>query len=281
MKDFNLVFFGVRGSYPVPNQTVIKYGGNTASLLLESRGQPMILDAGTGIIGIGRYLVNQKPNLKEINICLTHFHIDHIMGIPFFEPVYDPDYKINIFSSETPDARLQETIYSLFNQPLSPIGNEGIKADITFNILDLNSRRTLKIGSHFAVDYVREQHPTTGVLVYRVTCGNKRLVYATDVESPAGFSKETLEFIDGADVLIHDTMYFDWDYFSKDRPKKGYGHSTVSMAVANARKGNVKKLILFHFNPNYSDQQVDDLYKEAKQAFTETYLAEELKNFSI
>lgn len=281
MHDFKLVFYGVRGSYPVPNQTVIKYGGNTASILLETGDHPLILDAGTGIIGIGRYLVNEKPKLKEINIFLTHFHIDHIMGIPFFEPVYDPDYKINIYSSETPGARLQETIYSLFNQPLSPIGNEGIKADITFNILDLDNPETINIGGSFAVDYVREQHPTTGVLVYRITSGNKRLVYATDVESPNGFSKETLEFIDGADVLIHDTMYFDWDYFSKDRPKRGYGHSTVSMAVANARKGNVKKLYLFHFNPIYSDRQVETLYNEAKQSFNETYLAEELKKFTI
>ncbi|NIM85091.1 MAG: hypothetical protein GTO20_40440 [Candidatus Aminicenantes bacterium] len=281
MQDIKLIFYGVRGSYPVPDKNVIKYGGNTASILVEVDHQPLILDAGTGIISIGTYLKTNRPHLKEIDIFLTHLHIDHIQGIPFFDPVFDPEFQINIYCNENPEIRLEETIYGLFNQPLSPIGNEGIKARINFKILDLNHKETITIGNTIAIDYIKETHPVSGVLTYRLTIGDKRIVYATDVESPGGFSEDTIAFIKGADILIHDSMYFDWDYYSPEHPKKGFGHSTVSMAVENAIKGEVKKLFLFHYNPNYSDEEIEKMVQEAKEKFKDTYLSEELKNFRL
>jgi len=281
MQDIKLIFYGVRGSYPVPDKSVIKYGGNTASILIEAGDKPLILDAGTGIINIGTYLKTSLPDLKEIDIFLTHFHVDHIQGIPFFRPVYDPQFRINIYCNENPGARLEETIYTLFNQPLSPVGDEGIKARIDFKILDLNHKKTITPGNGIAIDYILEKHPVSGVLIYRITIGDKRIVYATDVESPGGFSEDTIDFIKGADVLIHDSMYFDWDYYSPQHPKKGYGHSTVSMAVKNAIKGEVKKLFLFHYNPDYSDKEVEKMHEEAKQIFKETYLSKELRNFTL
>jgi ribonuclease BN (tRNA processing enzyme) len=281
MNDIKLVFYGVRGSYPVSGKDVLKYGGNTPSILIDVDGQPLILDAGTGIIGIGTDLKKNRPDLKKIDIFLTHFHMDHIQGIPFFEPVFDPEFQINIYCNENPEVRLEDTIYGLFNQPLSPIGNEGIKAQIKFKILDMNHKETITIGNTIAIDYIKETHPVAGVLIYRLSIGDKRIVYATDVESPDGFSENTIGFMKGADILIHDTMYFDRDYYSPQQPKKGYGHSTVSMAVENARKAEVKKLFLFHYNPNYSDKDIEKLYQEAKEKFKNTYLSEELKNFRL
>jgi ribonuclease BN (tRNA processing enzyme) len=281
MQDIRLIFYGVRGSYPVPDAKVAKYGGNTASILIECGNHLLIFDAGTGIINIGNYLKNEKPHLKKLDLFLTHLHIDHIQGLPFFHPVFDNRYQINIHCNETDEARLDDTIHSLFNQPLSPIGSEGILADIRFNILDPNHKKSITIGNNVSVDFIKEQHPVAGVLLYRIDFHGKRIVYATDVESPDGFSKNTLAFINGVDALIHDSMYFDWDYFQDNHSKKGYGHSTVSMAVANAAKGNVKKLILFHYNPNYSDNEIEAMVKEARQKFKETYLSEELKEFLI
>jgi phosphoribosyl 1,2-cyclic phosphodiesterase len=282
MVEHSFVFYGVRGSYPVPSKNALKYGGNTSCVLIEAGGDIAVLDAGTGIIQVGKYLKKHKPQRKHINIFLTHLHIDHIMGFPFFAPVFDKEYVINIHCDEHKLSPLEKTIYSLFNQPLSPIGNAGIKATINFKILDKVHPKPVTVGEHIRIDYIKEHfHPITGVMIYKVTIEGKQLVYATDIESPDGFLPEHLEFIKGVDVLIHDSMYFDSDYNYKPFPKKGFGHSTVSMAVANAIKGEVKRLILFHYNPNYSDDDVDRMHAEAKEMLGRTEVSKEMKKFSL
>lgn len=277
-----MIFYGVRGSYPVPDKKVAKYGGNTASILIESDNDSIILDAGTGIINLGTHLRENKPKLKKIDIFLTHLHIDHIQGLPFFDPVFDKEYVINIHCNETEKNPLEKTIYSLFNQPLSPIGNNGIKATLNFRILNTDHPGTIRVGETIALEYIKDDfHPLAGVLLYRIAAGERRIVYATDVESPRGFSREQREFVRGADILIHDSMYFDADYYSPTFPKKGFGHSTVSMAVENAIATGVKKLYLFHYNPAYSDADVEKMHREAKKKFKPTYLSEELKEIIL
>lgn len=282
MQESKLVFYGVRGSYPVSDKKVIKYGGNTSCVLIESEDQYIILDAGTGIINIGKYLMELNPNPKKINLFLTHLHIDHILGLPFFEPVFDEEYEIDIYSDQTNATPLKKTIYALFNKPLSPISTKGIKAKLNFYILDTNNRKTLHINKHISIDYIKEKsHPLTGVLLYRLSINGKSIVYSTDVESPQGYNPEILDFIKGADILIHDSMYFDEDYHSNLAPKKGYGHSTVQMAVNNAINGSVKELFLFHYDPGYSDADVERMQQEARKKFKYTYLSEELKEINL
>jgi len=282
MQTIKLIFYGVRGSYPVADKNVNKYGGNTACIQIESGQEHIILDAGTGIINLGKQLLKTNPKNKKINLFLSHLHIDHIQGIPFFDPVFHPDYEINIYSDQNQDTPLAETVYSLFNQPLSPIGNEGIKAALKFHILDQEERKTIPIGSNFTLDYFKEYlHPQAGVLLYRITIDDKRIVYATDIESPQGFSPEQMNFIKGADILIHDSMYFDSDYESETFPKKGFGHSTVSMATKNAINGEVKELYLYHYDPNYSDEEVERMLQEARKKFNPTYLSQESKEIIL
>lgn len=280
-QDIQLVFYGVRGSYPVCDPDVVKYGGNTASILIECDEQVLILDAGIGIVKLGKFLVNQRPRVKSVDIFLTHLHIDHIQGIPFFDPVFDPGYRIRFYCDQGPTTPLAKTIYSLFNQPLSPIGNDGIKANIEFFTLDLNRIQPVHLPGGLVVQYHKDSHPLAGVLLYKVLVAGRSVVYATDVETPQGFNDQTREFIQGADVLIHDSMYFDADYFSSRHPKAGYGHSTVSMAAANAVKAKVKQLYLFHFNPMYSDRELERMLQEARKIFKKTNLAQELKKISI
>ena len=279
MSETNLVFYGVRGSYPVvPNKNVSKYGGNTASILIERDDKVIILDAGTGIFNIGNYLKEIKPHIKKADLFLTHLHIDHIQGIPSFEPVFDEKFELNIYCDNGKNISFEDTVYSLFNKPLSPIGNQGIKAKINFIPLNPKEPETVQIDEGLSVDYMKENsHPHAGVLIYRINIENKRIVYATDVESPDGFEKKYLEFIKGADILIHDSQYFDADYNSNENSKKGFGHSTVSMAVANAIKCEVKKLFLFHYSHGYSDKDIKRMLKEARKKFKNTYLSKELK----
>lgn len=284
MNEANLVFYGVRGSYPVPTINTQKYGGNTASLLFEKGDKIVILDGGTGIIHIGNYLKKHKPHVKKVDLFLTHLHVDHIQGIPFFEPVFDKEFEITVYSDNNTKENIsfQDTVYSLFAQPLSPIGKEGIKAAFRFVPLDTRDPKSITIDDGFSVEYIKEcGHPLSGVLIYKVNVGDKRVVYATDVETPNGFDGRYLEFIRGVDILIHDSQYFDADYYSPGHPKKGFGHSTVSMAAANARKAGVKKLYLFHYSPDYTDEDVETMLAEARKIFNNTFLSEELKKISL
>ncbi len=276
------VFYGVRGSHPVADVRVSKYGGNTASILVEKDDRIVILDAGTGIIKIGNYIMANKPQTRQVDIFLTHFHFDHILGLPFFEPIFCQDFKINIYSPCYNNKSSEDVIMTIFNQPYSPITSKGVKAKIVYIELDPAKQETLRIDDDFSVDFKKDNsHPRCGVLLYRLNFGEKSLVYATDVETPSGFPDDTIEFIRDTDVLIHDSQYFDCHYDGCETPKKGYGHSSVSMAVHNAEKANVKKLFLFHYAPSYSDDQLEEMLQEARKRLPHTYLAEELKEFFI
>lgn len=284
MHETNLVFYGVRGSYPVPDKNMIKYGGNTASILIENDNHILILDGGTGIVNIGNYLRTAKPRIKHINLFLTHLHIDHIQGIPFFDPVFDKEFHITIYCDNNKDKGISfpETIYSLFDMPLSPIGKKGIKATVDFVELNTIEPQLITFADDFTLGYIKENsHPLSGVIIYRLNIGDKHVVYATDIEMPQGLNGKYLEFIKGADILIHDSQYFDVDYYSIENPKEGFGHSTVSMAAANAVKAEVDQLFLFHYSPEYSDKDVERMLVEARKTFPNTYLSEELKKINL
>ena len=282
MTNSALTFFGVRGSYPVSGKQVVEYGGNTASILVEKDNQILILDAGTGLINIGAHLkkVDHKP--KKIDIFITHLHIDHIQGLPFFDPVFDPDYEINIYGSEDDHISFRETIYSLFNHPFSPISNKGIKAKLNIKELSLENRVPVVIDHETSIEYIKERsHPIYGALLYKLKIGSQQVVYATDVESPEGFQNSILDFVRGCSILIHDSQYFDHEYFNPENPRKGFGHSTVNMATNNANICSVDKLFLFHYNPDHTDQDITKMGYEAKTQFKNTFLASETKKVII
>jgi ribonuclease BN (tRNA processing enzyme) len=281
--EMSLTFFGVRGSYPVPGKSKQRYGGNTSSLLFEIAGQTVIFDAGTGIIQAGCYL-NQHPEKGgKIHLFLTHLHFDHIQGLPFFKPFYNPQVEIIIHCPEIAGSSFQHAIEELFLPPYSPITLEGIKASLTFQPLDLSPEKNFtRLDSDIVVSYMKhDSHPRLGVIIYQLAYGDRRVVYSTDVESPDGFDASISHFIHGADILIHDSQYLDPDYANSGNSKKGYGHSTVSMAVHNAEKCKVKKLFLFHFDPEYSDGQLDEMLTQARQKFKNTYLAQEQKKIKL
>ncbi|MEN8223464.1 MAG: MBL fold metallo-hydrolase [Acidobacteriota bacterium] len=275
MDELRFTFYGVRGSYPVSAPKTIKYGGNTASILFESGDDIFIFDAGTGIVAAGEY-IQSKRNIKTINIFLTHMHIDHIMGLPFFNPLYDKDKIIKIHCFKYNGFEYKDTIFSLFNQPLSPISRKGIRAKLKFYTFGENVKNPVFINDHTSVSCIKDElHPKSGVLIYKVDCCDKKLIFATDVESEKGFAGDHADFIKNADILIHDSQYTSEDYKNNDSPKSGYGHSTVDMAVNNAVKMNVEKLFLFHYSPEYPDSQLEKMLEHAKKRFANTELSTE------
>ena len=281
MDELKLTFFGVRGSYPVSAPRTVKYGGNTSSILFESGDDLFIIDAGTGIIKAGEY-IQSKKNIKTLNIFLTHLHIDHIMGLPFFNPLYDRNKIINIYCFKYNGFNYPDTIYSLFNQPLSPISPKGILADLRFLTFGESAESPVPINGNISISCIKdEMHPKSGVLIYKVVFYDKKIVFATDVESHNGFSDQFSDFIKNADILIHDSQYTAEDYSSESNPKTGYGHSTVDMAVRNAAAMDVEKLFLFHFSPEYSDAKLEMMLKHAKKVFKNTFLSREGKKIII
>ena len=270
----SLTFFGVRGSYPVPGKSTQRYGGNTSSLLFEIADQMVLFDAGTGIIHAGHYLNQRLEGGGKIHLFLTHLHIDHIQGLPFFKPLYNPQVEIIIHYPESADGSFRKAVEGLFLPPYSPITLKGIKASLSFQPLARDpERNSIQLDSDIVVSHFKhDSHPRLGVIIYQLAHGGRRVVYSTDVESPDGFGAAISHFIHGADILIHDSQYLDADYVNGGNSKKGYGHSTVSMAVRNAEQCLVKKLFLFHFDPEYSDRLLEEMLRQARRKFKNTYL---------
>lgn len=282
-RELALTFYGVRGSHPVPGRGTLRYGGNTASLLFEASGQAVLFDAGTGIIQAGRDLNQRLRAGATIHLFLTHLHIDHIQGLPFFKPFYNPRLEIVIHCQESAGGGLRRAIEALFLPPYSPITLKGIKAGLRFAPLDMRpGKNSIDLGSGIAVSYVKhDSHPRLGVIIYQFAHDGRRVVYSTDVESPGGFDGSIRPFIRGADILIHDCQYLDADYANPKNPRQGYGHSTVSMAVRNAARCRVKKLYLFHYDPEYTDRQLEEMLRRARLKFKDTYLTREQKKIII
>jgi ribonuclease BN (tRNA processing enzyme) len=298
--EFTLTFCGVRGSFPVPGGDTRRTGGNTASLLLEAAGLPLVLDAGTGIIRSGRLLAARGA--RPIHVFLSHLHSDHIMGLPFFAPLFDPRQEVVLHYPADGGGRSRRALEALFVPPYSPITLQGIRARLRFAPLR-GAGGAVSLGDGVEVAYARhDSHPCLGVLLYRVACGGRSLVYATDVESPQVFDAATRAFVAGADLLVHDSQYFEDDYVGAPRAaagragrplrpgtagrwprgtRRGFGHSTMTMAARNAATCGVGRLYLFHYDPRYSDAMLEEMGRLARREFPRTYLAREGKTIHI
>lgn len=256
-------FWGVRGSVPSPGPSTVRYGGNTACVSVEFvANRLLVLDAGTGIRELGKWLEGRE---MELFLLLSHNHWDHIQGFPFFNAIYQSNRKIYMFP--TPGAK--QMLCSLIDQmdgahfPISPDKLPSQYVCVIDNALDF-------LRSHgFDISRIATNHPGGGY-GYRIQNEGKTVVYITDNELESTFHRNTeysefIRFCTNADILIHDAQYL-----NQDMPhKQGWGHSLVSQACDLAAAAAVKHLILFHHDPDRIDKELDSIQEEARAWFSD------------
>ncbi|MDN5304362.1 MAG: hypothetical protein PWP46_1246 [Fusobacteriaceae bacterium] len=282
-------FWGVRGSHNVFGDEYKKYGGNTTCLSIEIRRKIIIFDAGSGIINYGKDILKNKKN-TELNIFFTHTHIDHIQGLMYFTPIYMKKYFINFIGSAVFNASFSDILNNIMDHQYFPVKFKQTGSykkiyeihDSQIVIIREDNSNIEIYNKNYELYEIEENdiviscmhainHPVGGVNIYKIEYKNKKIVFATDVESYAYGDEKLIEFSKDVDILIHDSAYLDEEY----KIKQGWGHSTPEMAAINAKRANVKKLYLTHHSPDDTDEIVDRKLKIAKKTFKESYLAYE------
>lgn len=214
----------------------------------------IVLDAGTGILGLGEKLVAEGTS-KEIFLFLSHLHWDHIQGLPYFPPAYEEDFQIHIIGPPQVDTPLDSVLRSQMGPVHFPLPFEALSAEISFHHLTEGSweRANVEVQSK----RVRHASFTVG---YRVEAFGRSIVFIPDnellggeYEIPTGWMDEIIEFVAGADVLIHDAMFTEEEY----QELEGWGHSTFSQALELAEEAGVGRLHFFHHSPKRADQELD------------------------
>jgi len=271
-------FWGTRGSLPKPGSTTLHYGGNTSCVEVRTAGGTLIvLDCGTGVHGLGQALVAEEPSSVRGHLLITHTHWDHIQGFPFFDPLFVPGNVWDIYGPGGLGRRLEETLAGQMEYSYFPITLAQLGATIHYHDL---------IEATFALDDVRVttrylNHPAP-TLGYRLEADGVTLVYATDHEpharpqsdhpgeTPPGLlpvhreDRGHIEFLAGADLLIHDAQYTAAEY-----PKRiGWGHSPATYAVDVALAAGAKRLALFHHDPSRGDEALEQLLGVCQERVT-------------
>ncbi len=262
--NFSVKFWGTRGAVSSPTRESVKYGGNTSCLEVQCGDRILILDAGSGFRLLGLDLQTRK--IANLDLFFTHFHYDHICGLPFFAPLYNPDCKMRIWSGHLDRKNAtRESIKDYMVHPFFPVGPEVFKAQISYN--DFRSGDELSPGDNIEIKTCKLNHPG-GATAYRVNFDGRSFCYVTDTEhKPDGLDANILQLIDGADMMVYDATYADSEYPNYI----DFGHSTWEQGIRLCQKANVKKFGLFHHRPSRTDEKLDSITREAKAIFSGSF----------
>jgi phosphoribosyl 1,2-cyclic phosphodiesterase len=244
-----ITFWGTRGSIAVPGKQTIRYGGNTTCLEVTlGSGRVVVIDAGTGIRALGDKLTAENESI-DIHLLVTHIHWDHVLGFPYFAPLYKTTSTIRIDGYPTCIYGLRNTFENKMGDGFFPVKFAELKAGIHY--LDVLQQRPLEIDGT-TIDAIPLYHPQGG-FGFRFREGEKTLVFLTDNELGSGGStREYVDFCGDADILIHDAQFTPQEIGER----RNWGHSDYGAAFHLAREAGVKKLILFHHDPSRTDGQV-------------------------
>ncbi len=264
-------FWGVRGSIPSPGPRTTKVGGNTSCVEIRAGDHVLVFDMGTGIRSLGESLFAERAGETiEAAIFVSHYHWDHIQGLPFFGPGFVPKNRFTLYGPSKNGQTIREVLAGQMVPPYFPVPLEALRAKLTFKPVRSGSK--VKVGD--ATVSCRELYHPGGVVSYRVDLGKRSVVYATDFEHGTAADEALVEFARGADVLIIDSQYTPDEYAGKTgMPRVGWGHSTWREAAAFAERASVKRLVLFHHDPTRTDAAVEEFARLAGRSFSGEVLA--------
>jgi len=293
MSEFTATFWGVRGGFPVPGKGTLEFGGNTTCLEVHAGPHLIIIDAGTGIIGLGEKLMAQRAEDNDPivgTLLFTHGHHDHTQGLPFFTPLRQRDTDIHVLGPRVFGEDLGDMLQRSMLPPMFPIAQRAMPGMRTIQtvsgdqVILITERGQLPVvvdaGSEEAQvppwtvkvwAYHSSNHPKGGSICYLIEYQGKRLMFATDTEGYVGGDTLLSRFVHGVDVLVHDAEYTDSEYTRM----QGYGHSTWKMAVTVGKRAQVKRLVLTHHHARHDDAFLREMEKEAQAVLPQALLARE------
>lgn len=273
---FHVTFWGTRGSISTPGARTEKYGGNTSCVSVEIEDVLIVLDAGTGIRNLGlalarRRAAKKKKPLKDIHILLSHTHWDHIQGLPFFQPAYEAGMTLHIYGSPKKERFLESILRGQMDVDYFPVGLSELAAKVLIREI---SDETIRIGP-VSIEWEEQVCHPGGSVRYKLRCGDRNIVYSTDVELDEVFinrrdtrkgkalADDYLQFIHDADLLIADAQYTADEYPAMT----GRGHSSVPLVLRLAHEQDVSQLALFHHDPDHSDSIIDKIQSRSAQEY--------------
>ncbi|MBU0533868.1 MAG: MBL fold metallo-hydrolase [Candidatus Omnitrophica bacterium] len=257
--------WGARGSIPVSGKEYIKYGGSTTCMEVRSKNDEIIIiDAGSGIRKLGIKLLKEKK--YNYSMIFTHAHWDHLLGFPFFQPIYSKETHMKIYGSPFAQKSVEDLLQISMTPPYFPVNYKDIKAKISYHKAN---NKSFKIGSVKVIS-IPLSHPNGG-MGYKFIEDDKVFVFLTDNELTLKHTggldyKDYMEFSSGADLLIHDSEYTEKDY----KTKKDWGHSIYKDALKLAMASKVKKFGLFHHNQDRTDKDLDKIVRNCENIIKKT-----------
>jgi phosphoribosyl 1,2-cyclic phosphodiesterase len=251
-------FWGVRGSFAMSGRDFLRYGGNTSSVeIVADAGQRLVIDLGTGATELAKQLMTGEfgKGHGTVPILLTHTHLDHIQGLPFFTPFFIKGNQIRILGAAPSGLSLEATLQNQLSPHYSPLnGLENLAAGVTIETITPGSTLALP---GFEVVTAALPHGSMWTTAYRISADGRTVAFLSDVEYPSVDEPlpAAIALAQGVDLLIHDAMYADADY----ERSKGWGHSPARAGVVVAERAAARKLALFHHNPDATDDMIDEM----------------------
>ncbi len=266
-------FWGVRGTIPTPGYDTVRTGGNTSCIdILTTDNQLIIIDAGSGIRRLGMTIEEECPEQIKGTILISHTHWDHIQGFPFFKPIVGPRGRHNRFTivgQKRVGNQLENILAGQIIEPYLPFAFQELTAEIEFHEVVHGDSIQLSPRTNIRVAEIR--HPG-GCLGYRIENDDHVFAYCTDSSHEDDILTEAvLELADGADLLVHDAQYS----LAQRATYSNYGHSSWKEATEVANMAGVDCLALFHYDPNATDDELEQTRLQARQLFPRTILSRE------
>lgn len=241
--NWTVTVWGTRGAVPMASPDFQEFGGSTSCVSVDCGGELVVFDAGSGIVGLGTQLVRMGGK-RKIHLFLSHLHLDHILGLMSFQPLYNPSAEVHLYGERLGGQGIMDRLGRVQASPFWPVGPEVFTA--RFCAHDIGPGQRVILGEGLHVDTLRGDHPNLSLL-YRLEGGGRRLVYGLDCELGEGMEERLEEFARESGLLIWDANFIPGEL------KPGWGHSTWAQGAALGRRAGVRTVLMTHYSHWYND----------------------------